>query len=111
MEALRFGRRFLVPDALLALVEVCVVVGPTLVFFGEPRHPAMPLAALAAASLAWFVIIRAWRAPIGRATRRRLVGEVLDTGARAEAYRALLAFPRRAALLRVALWTLVSAAL
>src|SRR5258706_73032 len=34
---LRYGRRFLVPDALLALVELLVVLGPTLVFFGEPR--------------------------------------------------------------------------
>src|SRR3954469_24067804 len=104
MEALRFGRRFLVPDALLALVELFVVVGPPLVFFGEPRLT-LPLAAAAAASLVWLAVIRAWRAPPGRAARRRLAGEMLDPAARAGAYRALLAFPRRAALLRVLLWT------
>jgi signal transduction histidine kinase len=107
---LRYGRRFLAPDALLALVEACLVVGPTLVFFGEPKM-ALPLTALAAAWLVWVVVARAWLAPLGRATRRRLAGEVIDPAARADAYRALLAFPRRAATLRVVLWTAVATAL
>jgi len=64
MEALRFGRRFLAPDALLALVELAAVVGPTLVFFGlspEQRHTALFAAAVALglASLAWFLVVRA----------------------------------------------------
>jgi hypothetical protein len=54
-------------------------------------------------------VVRAWRAPICRATRRRLNGEVLDRAARTDAYRAILAFPRRASLLRVALFTAVAA--
>jgi signal transduction histidine kinase len=112
MEALRFGRRFFAPDALLALIELAAVVGPGMVFFGLSSHLALmsSLGAVAVASLAWFLIVRAWRAPIGRATRRRLNGEVLEAAARGDAYRAILAFPVRASLLRVALWTLVASA-
>jgi signal transduction histidine kinase len=114
MVALRFGRRFFAPDAMLALIELAVVVGPPLVFFGltpVQRHTALAATpvALGLASLAWFLVVRAWRAPIGRATRRRLTGEVLDAAARADAYRAILTFPRRAAALRVVLWTAVAA--
>jgi signal transduction histidine kinase len=115
MEALRFGRRFFAPDALLALVELVVVVAPPLVFFNvssDQRTAALAatLPALGLASLIWFFAVRAWRAPIGRATKRRLAGEMLDAGARADAYRAMLQFPRRASLFRVVLWTAVAAA-
>jgi signal transduction histidine kinase len=112
--ALRFGRRFFAPDALLALVELVVVGAPVLAFFSltPPERNALFEAApvaLALASLVWFFAVRAWRAPIGRATRRRLAGEVLEPEARAAAYRGILAFPRRAFLLRVALWLAAAA--
>src|SRR3954470_22050136 len=115
MEALRFGRRFFAPDALLALVELVVVVAPPLVFFNvtnDQRTAALAAtpAALGVASLIWFLVVRGWRAPIGRATRRRLAGEMLDSTARAEAYRAILQFPRRASIFRVILWIGVAAA-
>src|SRR6185369_10837841 len=66
MEALKFGRRFFAPDALLALIELLAVVGPGLVFFRLSGHLALEtaLATLGASSVAWFLIVRAWRAPI-----------------------------------------------
>ena len=110
MEALRFGRRFFAPDALLALAELVAVVSPPLFFFGitaEQRSTALAATpiVLGLASLVWFFAVRAWRAPIGRATKRRLAGEVLDAAARSDAYRAIRMFPRQALLLRVTLWT------
>jgi signal transduction histidine kinase len=113
VDALRFGRRFFAPDALLLLAELAVVIAPPLFLFGvtvEQRKTALAAtpAALGLASLVWFLAVRAWRAPLGRATKRRLAGEVLDAPSRAAAYRAILRFPRRALYLRVALWTAVA---
>jgi signal transduction histidine kinase len=115
-EALRFGRRFFAPDVLLAIVELVAIGIPLFSFFpldGAQRRVflgAAPLA-LGLASLVWVLAARAWRAPIGRATRRRLDGEVLDAAARDAAYEAILRFPRRAWALRVTLWAGVGGAL
>ncbi len=60
-----------------------MVLGPPLVLFNltaEQRAVALAATpmALGLASLVWFLAVHTWRAPIGRATNRRLAGEVLD---------------------------------
>src|SRR5687767_5735590 len=98
VEAPRLNRRFLLPDALLLIAELTALGVPLVVFVSltvERRallYGVLP-AALALAAAVWFLATRAWRAPIGRAARRRLMGDVLDARAREEAHRALLAFP------------------
>jgi signal transduction histidine kinase len=108
-EGLRFGRRIIVPDVVLALGELAVI--------GYPLYDAYtldeaqkrvflesaPLAILLAGAV-WYLALRAWLAPLFRAARRRLAGEVLDPDARALAYEAIVRFPQRALGLRVALF-------
>ncbi len=109
--ALRFARRLLLPDILLAFVEVAVIFVPLVVFFelDPPQRALLPrlLAFVFPVALAiWLLITRLWRAPLSRACRRRLAGETLDAQTRSDAYAALRAYPRRALALRVALWTI-----
>ncbi len=110
-DALKFARRLLVPDVLLLFAELAVVFTPLMFFFSldERQWALMPrvVATVWFAGLAtWLVVTRVWRAPLARACRRRLNGETLDSETRAEALAALLAFPRRALILRVALWSI-----
>ena len=109
-DALKFARRLLVPDVLLLFAELAVVFTPLMFFFelDERQRVLLPRVVVTVwlAGLAtWLVVTRVWRAPFARACRRRLAGETLDAETRAEALTALLAFPRRALILRVALWS------
>jgi signal transduction histidine kinase len=109
-EALKFARRLLLPDLLLLGAELAVVFTPLMVFFDldERQRALMPRVVTlvwAAGLLTWLVVTRLWRAPLAHACRRRLAGEALGADTRAAAVASLLAFPRRALTLRVALWS------
>ena len=113
-EALKFARRLLIPDVLLLGAELAVIFIPLVVFFDldDPQRALLSRVLLlvwAAALATWLVVTRVWRAPLSRACRRRLAGEALDPETRAAAYEALLAYPRRAVALRVALYGLGAA--
>ncbi len=108
-EGLRFGRRIIVPDVLLALGELAVIGYPlydSYTLDDAQRRvflQSAPIAILLAGAV-WYLAMRAWLSPLLRAARRRLAGEVLDPEARAAAYHAILRFPRRTLGLRVALY-------
>ena len=110
LEGLRFGRRLIVPDVVLALGELGVIGYPLYdAFFLDDAQKALmtkaaPIAILLA-GVVWYVAVRAWLDPVVRAAKRRLDGEVLDSDTRALAYEAILRFPVRALGLRVALFS------
>jgi signal transduction histidine kinase len=110
-DALKFGRRLAVADLALLAIELGVVFTPLMVFFTLDDHQRaqmkMVSAAVWAVALAvWIACTRVWRAPLSRACRRRLAGETLDGETREAAYQSLLSYPRRALVLRVALWSI-----
>jgi signal transduction histidine kinase len=108
-EALHFRRRFLIPDAILLSAELLLIGGPLLGLFEveAPGRRALPAAVAVSAAVlgaAWAIGRHALALPLNRAVQRRLGGQVLDAQTQRDAYRALLALPRRATLLRIALW-------
>ena len=82
-EGLRFGRRIIVPDVLLALGELAVIGYPlydSYTLDDAQRRvflQSAPIAILLAGAV-WYLAMRAWLSPLLRAARRRLAGEVLD---------------------------------
>jgi signal transduction histidine kinase len=109
-EALKFARRLILPDLLLLAAELAVVFTPLVVFFDLDEQQSALLRRVVGvvwviALTTWLLVIRWWRAPLSRACRRRIAGEALDAETRNAAMAALLALPRRALTLRVALWS------
>ncbi len=108
-DALHFQRRFALAGALCTLLEAAAVAVPLATYFRALDPTQLHLVrtvgppALAAAWLLWWLALRAWRAPIDRAVRRRRAGEAVDAPSLLEARAATLALPRRAAWLRAGL--------
>ncbi|MSP59001.1 MAG: sensor histidine kinase [Myxococcales bacterium] len=112
-EPLHYQRRFALAGAIATLLELLGVGAPLAVFFqlDEPKRLLLGAAgpiALGCAWLIWWVAVRAWRAPIDHAVRRRRAGEMVDGPSLEAAYQAMLSLPRRAAWLRLALGGLVA---
>jgi signal transduction histidine kinase len=108
-----FKRYFLVPGAVLSLVEVALVLaslsrqfslGGRILLLGG----AVPL--LLGAQAVWLVLLALWLRPLYRVTTQQRRGEPSDAALRERAYRATVAVPARALLARTLLWALVALA-
>src|SRR5262245_49284167 len=99
-DGLRLGRRFFLADLLLLGVEVATIGYPIWDCYtldeGARRllWRTAPIVVCACA-LVWRLAFELWRAPLMRAARRRLAGEVLDAESRARAFAVVSSLPRR----------------
>jgi signal transduction histidine kinase len=101
----RYVRPFALLGALVTLAEAAAVLGPLhTLFLFDPRQrswlrASAPLA-IGCGWLAWWLMMRLWRAPIDRAVRRHRLGEPRDAATAEAVYRASLKLPGRVAWLR-----------
>jgi signal transduction histidine kinase len=115
-ESLHFQRRFASAGIFFSLCEIAAVGVPLGAYF-TLDHPQRLLlrtvgpVAVAIGWLGWWLAMRAFRAPIDRAVKRRRAGEALDDAVLDGARRASLSLPRRAAWLRAGIGALVAALL
>jgi signal transduction histidine kinase len=114
MDGLRLTRRFVLPDLVLLGCEVLAIGYPIFDSYSldDTTRPLLIRALTVGAALAlvaWNAALLSWRAPIARAAKRRLAGEVLDEDTRSRAWRALLALPARALVLRTGLLAALAA--
>jgi signal transduction histidine kinase len=112
-DALGFKRHFVLPGLALTLLELVAIVWPVLALFRPTiADPSMLLRiaipALAGAQVTWWAAIGSWLSPIYRAIQGKRRGQHLPDEVAEAAYRATWRLPRRALLLRVALWMAVA---
>jgi signal transduction histidine kinase len=113
--ALGFKRHFVLPGLLLTALEIIGIVLPLLSLF-QPAIPdramlvkiAVPV--LAGAQITWWAAVGSWLTPIYRAIQMKRRGHRLSDELAIGAYRAAWRVPRRALLLRTALWIAVAVA-
>ena len=113
--ALGFKRHFVLPGLALALLELVAIAWPVLSLF----RPAMgdrtaliqiAIPVLTGAQLTWWAAIGSWLSPIYRAIQVKRRGQRLPDDLAESAYRSTWRLPRRALLLRVALWMSIAVA-
>ena len=113
--ALGFKRHFVLPGLLLTALEIIGIVLPLLSLF-QPAIPdrgmllkiAVPV--LVGAQITWWAAVGSWLTPIYRAIQMKRRGQRLPDDLAIGSYRAAWRVPRRALLLRTALWIAVAVA-
>ena len=112
---LGFKRHFVLPGLVLSGLELIAIVWPLLTLFG----PAIPdrgmlvkiaVPVLVGAQITWWVAVGSWLTPIYRAIQLKRRGQRTPDELAIDSYRAAWRVPRRALLLRTALWIAVAAA-
>jgi len=113
--ALGFKRHFVLPGLALTALELLGIVLPLLSLF-QPAIPdrgmllkiAVPV--LVGAQITWWAAVGSWLTPIYRAIQMKRRGQRLPDDLALAAYRTAWRVPRRALILRTALWIAVAVA-